>query len=386
MRVDPSSPSPLGVILAGGRSRRFGSPKALATVGGRTLVERVRDALAGAVRTIVVSGSDPAVARAAGLPLLPDLREGLGPLGGVLTALRRAVEEGRPGVLVAACDLPFVTPALFRLLAARGASSPAAAVVPESGGRRGVEPLAAWYAASALPVLEAMAAAGELRPHRLAEHAPVERIPLAELRRAGDPAHLFLNVNTMHDLRAAEERSVPPAVSVVGRKNAGKTTLTVALIAELRRRGWRVASVKHGHHAFESDEPGRDSWRHFNEGGAEATLMVGAGKVALTMRVEGEPDPEALIRAFYGGRGYDLVVVEGYKAGPFPKVEVFRRGRHERPLAAEGGDGFLAVVTDEAEPAAPVPAIPLDPGGAHVAAVADLLEARFLTPGAADAR
>src|SRR5215212_6297503 len=82
---------------------------------------------------------------------------------------------------------------------------------------------------------------------------------------------------------------IPPAVCIVGRKNSGKTTLTVALAAELGRRGRRVATIKHGHHAFETDEPGRDSWRHFNEGRAEATIMAGTGKIALVMRIDGAP-------------------------------------------------------------------------------------------------
>lgn len=182
---------------------------------------------------------------------------------------------------------------------------------------------------------------------------------------------------------------LPPAVCIVGRKNSGKTTLVVALAAELGRRGRRIATIKHGHHAFETDEPGRDSWRHFNEGRAEATIMAGTGKIALVMRIDGEPDPERLVADFYGGRGYDLVLIEGWKHGALPKVEVFRRAIHDRPIYdaddAEAAARFLAIVTDDAGLEARCPIIPLDPGGAHVGAVADLLEARLLG-GSDDAR
>jgi molybdopterin-guanine dinucleotide biosynthesis protein MobB len=177
------------------------------------------------------------------------------------------------------------------------------------------------------------------------------------------------------------EAEIPPAVCVVGRKNSGKTTLVVALVAELRTRGWRIATIKHGHHAFESDEPGRDSWRHFNEGGAEAAIMCGTGKVALTMRIEGEPDPETLIRQHYAGRGYHLVLIEGWKHGPLPKIEIFRGGAHERPLSGATGDGaFVAVVTDMPDhwSGTSLHVIPLDPSGRHVAAAADYLERTFL--------
>jgi molybdopterin-guanine dinucleotide biosynthesis protein B len=182
---------------------------------------------------------------------------------------------------------------------------------------------------------------------------------------------------------------LPPAVCIVGRKNSGKTTLTVALAAELGRRGRRVATIKHGHHAFETDEPGRDSWRHFNEGRAEATIMAGTGKIALVMRIDGEPDPERLIAELYAGRGYDLVLIEGWKHGALPKIEVFRRALHDSPIYdpgdADAASRFLAIVTDDPALEARCPVIPLDAGGAHVSVVADLLEAR-LSAGRADAR
>jgi molybdopterin-guanine dinucleotide biosynthesis protein MobB len=175
---------------------------------------------------------------------------------------------------------------------------------------------------------------------------------------------------------------IPPAVCIVGRKNSGKTTLVVALAAELRRRGRRIATIKHGHHAFETDEPGRDSWRHFNEGEAEATIMAGTGKIALTMRIAGEPDPQRLISEFYAGRGYDLVLVEGWKHGALSKIEVFRRAVHDRPIFdaedADAAERFIAIVTDAVGIPAECPVIPLDDGGRHVGMVADLLEAWFI--------
>jgi molybdopterin-guanine dinucleotide biosynthesis protein B len=179
---------------------------------------------------------------------------------------------------------------------------------------------------------------------------------------------------------------LPPSVCIIGRKNSGKTTLTVALAAELGRRGRRVATIKHGHHAFETDEPGRDSWRHFNEGRAEATIMAGTGKIALVMRIDGEPDPERLVAELYAGRGYDVVLIEGWKHGMLPKIEVFRRALHDRPVHdpadADAAARFLAIVTDDPALEARCPVIPLDPGGAHVARIADLLEARL--PGGRD--
>ena len=173
---------------------------------------------------------------------------------------------------------------------------------------------------------------------------------------------------------------LPPIVSVVGRKNSGKTTLVVALAAELRRRGLRVASVKHGHHRMEIDRPGSASWRHIHEGEVEAVMLVSAGKVALVTREAEEPDPRALIERFFRGRGLHLVLVEGYKDGTFAKVEVFRRAVHDGPLYdpddVDASALYLALLTDDPVLQASCPVIPLDPAdpaGSHVRAVADLL-------------
>jgi molybdopterin-guanine dinucleotide biosynthesis protein MobB len=382
--ADPATQTPLGVILAGGASRRFGSPKALARVGGRRIIDRVRDALSAAVPDVVVSANEPALFADLGLPMRADEVAGLGALGGIRAALRWAAERGRLGALVVACDMPWISADLLRMITERAASTTADAVVPESGGRRGIEPLCAWYSVRCLPHIDGMIDADERRVHLLIDRIQADVIPVDEVRRIGDPGILFLNVNTVDDLRSAEgHERPPPAVCIIGKKNSGKTTMAVALLAELRRRGLRVASIKHGHHAFETDQPGKDSWRHFNEGEAEATIMAGEGKIALVMRTDGEPDPVRLVRDFYTGRGYDLVLVEGYKAGPFPKIEVFRRAVHDRTLFADAGDAadsYLAIVADDAslETELPVIVMDADDPDAHVRRVAEMIVARFI--------
>lgn len=174
--------------------------------------------------------------------------------------------------------------------------------------------------------------------------------------------------------------STPPVVSIVGKKNSGKTTLLVALCAELARRGLRVATLKHGHHGFDIDHAGTDSWRHFNEGGAEAVAVVAADRVAMVMRTVREVEPTEIVDRLFSGRGYDLVLAEGYKHGTFPKIEVFRRSAHRDPIADPTDEAacatHVAFVTDVADLAAVRPVIPLDPAGgdAHVARTADLVE------------
>ncbi|HEX7118136.1 MAG TPA: molybdenum cofactor guanylyltransferase [Longimicrobiales bacterium] len=195
-------PAPFGAILAGGRSRRYGAPKALATIDGTPIVERVRAALAAACDDIVIIANDAALYDGLGLPMRPDARPGLGVLGGILTALLWAREEGRPGALAVACDMPFLDPALLRRLLADTAD--ADVVAPESGGRRGVEPLCAWYGTGCIPAIEAELERGERHIVGFFDDVRVRRIPLAEVRAFGEPERLFLNVNTPDERDRAE--------------------------------------------------------------------------------------------------------------------------------------------------------------------------------------
>ena len=173
-----------------------------------------------------------------------------------------------------------------------------------------------------------------------------------------------------------------PTVAIIGKKNSGKTSVIVAVAAELRRRGYRVASLKHGHHEFEMDQPGTDSWRHFHEGEVEAVLFVASGRMALISRLspEEEPTPGALIERHLSGGEYDLILVEGFKFGDLPKIEIHRAATGQTPIydAADpvAAALFLAVVTDDPTLVTGCPTIPLDPdnpAGSHAAAIVDLL-------------
>jgi molybdopterin-guanine dinucleotide biosynthesis protein B len=137
-------------------------------------------------------------------------------------------------------------------------------------------------------------------------------------------------------------------LSIIGRKNAGKTTLTVALASELVRRGHRVMTIKHGDHPADVDRQGTDSWRHFHEGRAERVLLATPGLRVLFERADDEYDPVALARRYHAEA--DIVLVEGYKRAPIPKVEVFRTAVARTSLYAEAGPDtstWVAIVTDD---------------------------------------
>ncbi len=137
-------------------------------------------------------------------------------------------------------------------------------------------------------------------------------------------------------------------ISIIGRTNAGKTTLTVALACELARRGHRVMSIKHADHPAQVDQPGVDSWRHFHEGRAERVLLVSPELRVLFHRAPDEYDPIGLAREHLSGA--DIVLVEGFKRAPLPKIEVFRRAVAPQPIydpAAPNAEEWVAIVTDD---------------------------------------
>jgi len=112
---------------------------------------------------------------------------------------------------------------------------------------------------------------------------------------------------------------------ITGWKNAGKTTLTERLVAEFVRRGWRVATIKHAHHAADIDKPGTDSFRHRAAGAAEVALVTGQ-RYAI-MREQAEPTMAEVLARLAPA---DLVLVEGFKNDPHPKIEV--RADDTRPM------------------------------------------------------
>ena len=144
-------------------------------------------------------------------------------------------------------------------------------------------------------------------------------------------------------------------LSIIGRKGAGKTTLTVALASELARRGRRVMTIKHSHHTADVDRAGTDSWRHFHEGRAERVLLATPGMRVLFERGDGRATTRLPWRAATCTDA-DVVLAEGFKHAPIPKIEVFRSSVASSPIYDAGSaDAALwaALVTDDLDFEAP---------------------------------
>ena len=132
-----------------------------------------------------------------------------------------------------------------------------------------------------------------------------------------------------------------PVVSIVGqRSNSGKTTLLVKLLAEAKRRGWRVAAVKHDVHGFEMDKPGKDTWR-FAQAGADVVVISSPEKMAMIEKVQEERTLEQVLERI---RDVDLIFTEGYKHGNQPRIEVFRSEVHQELLSDP--EQLMAIASD----------------------------------------
>ena len=134
-------------------------------------------------------------------------------------------------------------------------------------------------------------------------------------------------------------------IGLAGWSGSGKTTLITKVIPVLVGRGLTVATVKHAHHEFDLDQPGKDSWRH-RQAGAEEVLVSSAQRWALMHELRGAREPH-LTELLKKLSRVDLVIVEGYKSEPHRKVEV-HRAANGKPLLFPDDPGIAGLVSDVA--------------------------------------
>ena len=422
-----------GVILAGGRGSRMGGiDKGLVEVAGRPMVEHVLAAVerqAGAV-AINANRSTERYARY-GHPVIPDRMDGFqGPLAGMASALESAATEF---LLFVPCDSPLVDaslgPRLHAVLAERGADI----AVAHDGER--MHPVFVLMRRTVRSGLEDFLARGERKIDRWFARENTESVDFSDL------PDMFLNVNREEDRsrlearlerapgpagppssdsgpsrnrgrgpgggdaapgggrkpdlsagrragpghrpgaagRAPRRRRRPPVVGIAGYSGSGKTTLATAVVRALTEAGVRVAAVKHAHHAFDIDQPGKDSYE-LRRAGAIQTLIGSRRRWALVTETDLRREPtldELVDRLDWGS--VDIVLVEGFKHAEVRKIAVGRGA--ETPLV---DDPFVIAVATPgaagggtaAADAGALPRLDLD----RPDHVARFIVERFLTP------
>lgn len=359
-----------GVILAGGKSRRMGRDKAFIPIDGLPLVERVIRLFTANFTSVIIIGGPAERFQDYHLPHYPDIYPGSA-MGGLYTGLYQATT---PYIFVSACDIPYPSAAVMHFLISLRQGFDA--IVAESA--IGLEPLFAVYGKSCLEQMRRQLDAGnpcilDLFPKIVARTVTAEK-----LSSIGGPTS-FYNLNTPEDLqqmqiqkRSQNMTTHKKAVSFVAKSGTGKTTLLEKVIAELKRRGYRVGVIKHDAHRFDIDHPGKDSYR-LTAAGADTMMVCSPQKLALVKQHQVAPSVEELVATYFDD--VDIIITEGFKMGGMPKIELHRKERSATLICrGESNDPtLLAVASDEALEL-DVPVLDLnDP-----IAVTDFLVERFL--------
>ena len=428
-----------GVVLAGGRGTRMGGvDKGLVEVAGRPMVEHVLAAVERQAEAVAINANRSTERYARyGHPVIPDRMDGFqGPLAGMASALEAAATEF---VLFVPCDSPLVDaslgPRLHAALTERGVERRADIAVAHDGER--MHPVFVLLRRTVRSGLEDFLARGERKIDRWFAEEKTEVVDFSDL------PDMFLNVNREEDRirlearlerepgpagapssdsgprrnrgrgpeggdaapgmgrepglssgrragsghrpgaagRAPRRRRRPPVVGFAGYSGSGKTTLATAVVRALTEAGVRVAAVKHAHHAFDVDQPGKDSYE-LRRAGAVQTLIGSRRRWALVTETDlrREPTLDELVDRL-DWEAVDIVLVEGFKHAEVRKIAVGRGA--ETPLvddpfvvavATPGAAGVDDRGTDAGAPA--LPRLDLD----RPDHVARFIVERFLTP------
>ncbi len=161
-----------------------------------------------------------------------------------------------------------------------------------------------------------------------------------------------------------------PVFGVAGFKNSGKTTLVTRLVRELTDRGYAISTIKHAHHGFDLDKPGRDSFLH-RGAGAQEVAIISSSRWALMHELRGAEAPvfdEVLSKI----SKCDLVIVEGYKKEPHPKIELRSINSTREPLAPDDNT-IIAIASDHPVADKTLPAFDRD----DITAIADFIVSYF---------
>ena len=342
------------VILCGGKSTRMAQDKAELLIGKKTFLQQIEKNLKDADE-ILLSVKDRRDYPEIGARHIEDREEDKGPLMGLCSVLEECSYDK---VWVMSCDMPLVNWDTAQELEHYLTDGIDAVIPVDRTGKKYV--LCAWYRKSTLEILKEQLESGDLKVKHLLGRLRVCYVAVEGL---SDGSHKFQNINTREEYQAFTGQSDSisnrescgksagtavrpdkelhtdiPIVSFVAYSGTGKTTFLERLIPKLKARGLKIAIVKHDGHRFEIDHEGKDSDR-FTKAGADVTGLISSEKAVLMENRQ--TDPEEFLKKI---DGVDLILTEGFKQGPWPKIMLHRKGTGKpMPLLPEE---CLAVISD----------------------------------------
>lgn len=334
------------VVLAGGMARRMGGvDKGWMELNGRPLIRHVLDRVAPQTSRCLINANRSLDAYGAlGYPVIVDLEGDFqGPLMGIATGLHHSTSDW---VLFVPCDGPNIPRDLAVRMLKQAQAEEAEIAVAHDGKR--MQPVVALIQRKLLPSLQAMLQEGERKIDRWYARHLVTEVDFS------DQPEAFVNVNRRDDL--ADLQQMPKLLGFAAWSGTGKTTLLRKLLPALKAKGVRVGVIKHAHHNFDVDHPGKDSYE-LRHAGASQMLISSAKRWALMVE-EDQGERPSLTRML--GRmdhaALDLVLVEGFKREAFPKIELYRASLGRECLHPDDPN-IIAVASDK--PLDPLREIPL---------------------------
>lgn len=308
-----------GYILSGGRNTRMeGQKKLFLRYAGETFCERILYAC-DCLPAVYLSVDKKEPYESAGLPMVEDRWKGIGPLGGIASGLYACEEEA---LLVMACDMPLIGKKEVRQMLNEYEKEGCKHTILVGSQNGRIHPLFGIYPKSVLEIA--------LRQIRKGNYCMMDFLECAGYRILSfdQESQAMKNINSTEEYQRLQGGKNPFVFAVSGYKNSGKTTLITKLIPELKKRGYRVAVIKHDGHDFESDVPGTDSYRH-QKAGAYGTAVYSNKRFLITKESEGITEQD-LFAAFLEA---DIILIEGLKNSVYPKY--FCRYPDEPLIGAE---------------------------------------------------
>lgn len=324
------------VVLAGGMARRMGGiDKGWVELNGKPLIHHVLDRVLPQVSRCLINANRSLDAYGTlGLPVVTDLESGFeGPLMGIATGLHHATTDW---VLFVPCDGPFLPEDLVTRLLVKAQQNDTEIAVAHDGKR--LQPVMALIKRSLLENVRAVLEKGERKVDRWYAQQRMVEVDFSDYPDA------FVNVNRKDDI--AQLQQMPKLLGLAAWSGAGKTTLLKQLLPELKAHGVRVGVIKHAHHQFDVDHPGKDSYE-LRHAGADQMLICSSKRWTLMVEEHqgGTPSLSSMLNKLDHSR-LDLVLVEGFKKATFPKIELYRRALNKPQLHADD-ENIIAVASDE---------------------------------------
>lgn len=327
-----------GVILAGGQGQRMGGQdKGLLNYQGKTLAQHVINTLSSQVDKLTINANrNIDHYQQLGYPVIEDSISGFcGPLAGMYSAMAAADTDF---ILTAPCDSPMISPKLRQRMMEVLLINNADIAVAHDGQR--LQPVFSLLSCHLEADLKQYLEDGDRKIDLWFQRHKMVAVDFS------DQADNFVNFNRPDDMASqpALAKTDTPIIGFSAYSGTGKTTLLTQLIPALKQKNINAAVIKHAHHQFEVDVPGKDSYQ-VRQAGARQVLVASSRLMALMQARENDPTLSELIPHITTDE-IDIILVEGFKHEKFAKIELHRPGLN-KPLLYPDDDNIIAIASDE---------------------------------------